>query len=249
MGAFDHRGKKTKVDIEEDNLLKIPCPKCDKSFQNQQGLSVHLLCVHPMVDHSLPDKRIFHREPAIISVVKTVLEKTVEIVANQVENCKPEYNTNIQANVNAEVINVEDPHSKPPKASMRGRGNHKRRSYSAVFKLEVIYERESGKTKSEFKGHLKIRPARKYKEICVELLKVFKEARRKGHRVDFNWIWSRNRIIRRKLTGSPNATIRQHVVVNFIKRKNIKMRAQQRNKSKPKAELRENLEIMFAIMR
>ena len=43
------------------------------------------------------------------------------------------------------MINVEDPHSNPPKLSMRVRGNHKRRSYSAIFKLEVIYVRESGK--------------------------------------------------------------------------------------------------------
>ena len=76
--------------------------------------------------------------------------------------------------------------------------------------------------------------------MYVELLKVFKEARRKGHRVDFNWIWSRSHIIQRKLSDGLNATIRQHVV-NFIKRNNIKMRAQQRNKSKPKAELREKL--------
>ena len=74
-----------------------------------------------------------------------------------------------------------------------------------------------------------------------ELLNVFKEARGKGHRIDLNLIWSRSRITRRKLTGDHNAIIRQHVLVNFIKRNNIEMRAQQRNKSKPKAEVREKL--------
>ena len=36
---------------------------------------------------------------------------------------------------------------------------------------------------SEIRKHLKVRTARKYKELCAELLKVFKEARKKGHRI------------------------------------------------------------------
>ena len=89
------------------------------------------------------------------------------------------------------------------KLSLTGRGKHKRRSYSAAYKLEAIQEVESGRkpdevalqfgvhrtliiewvkdkvkietvASSEFKEHLKIRPARKYKLLFAELLKVFK---------------------------------------------------------------------------
>ena len=47
----------------------------------------------------------------------------------------------------------------------------------------------------------KIRPGLKYKELYEELSKVFKEAREKGHHVDFNWLWSKARNIYRNQTG------------------------------------------------
>ena len=63
-----HRGKRTKIKIEnvanEENLLKIHCPKCDKKFVNQQGLSVHLLCVHPTAKHWADEKQRILSEPA-----------------------------------------------------------------------------------------------------------------------------------------------------------------------------------------
>lgn len=34
----------------------------------------------------------------------------------------------------------------------------------------------------------KMRPALKYKELFVELKKVFVSLRSKGHRIDFNWL-------------------------------------------------------------
>ena len=143
----------------------------------------------------------------------------------------------------------------PKKVSLRGRSRDKRRSYTAAFKLEVIHESESGRNnheivqhyginrtllikwmkdkikigsaaESEIKKHLMIRPARRYKELYAELLKVFKEAKKKRHRIDFNWIWSKARTLQRKLTAP---IVRKHVVVNFIKLNNI-IRAKQRNK-------------------
>ena len=46
---------------------------------------------------------------------------------------------------------------------------------------------------SEYKKHLKIRPARKYNDLYKELLVEFKTARSKGHRVNFGWLWSKAR--------------------------------------------------------
>ena len=44
---------------------------------------------------------------------------------------------------------------------------------------------------NDHKKLLKIRPSTKYAELYRDLRKVFLEARSKGHRVDFNWIWSK----------------------------------------------------------
>ena len=76
----------------------------------------------------------------------------------------------------------------------------------------------------------KIRPAIKYKELYVELMKVFTQARASGKHVDFNWIYSKARKINREQTGDPNASLKQHVIVNFIKRHHLKRRKIQRNK-------------------
>ena len=84
-----HRGKRTKIKIEnvanEENILKIHCPKCDKKFVNQQGLSVHLLCVHPTAKHWSDEKQRILSEPAIEPVVEDVLKRTVSVVVKNVE--------------------------------------------------------------------------------------------------------------------------------------------------------------------
>ena len=114
---------------------------------------------------------------------------------------------------NESIIDID------PKGPLRGRGNHKRRSLPAPYKLEVIHEYENGNkadafvlqyginrtllikwvkdkikigaaAKSDFKDHLKIQPARKHKPWYNELLEIFEGARGKGYRIEFNWIWS-----------------------------------------------------------
>ena len=72
---------------------------------------------------------------------------------------------------------------------------------------------------------------------------------KKGHRVDFNWIWSKARKIQRAQTDNPDATIGRHVIQNVIKRNNIKMRARQRNKVLPKAEFTQKLKEWHATTR
>ena len=57
------------------------------------------------------------------------------------------------------------------------------------------------------KDHLKM-----YKQLYAELLRVFTDARKKAHRVHFNWIWSKARQIQRGQTDNPDATIGRHVI-------------------------------------
>ena len=83
---------------------------------------------------------------------------------------------------------------------------------------------------SEHKKSLKLRPARKYLDPYKVLSRKFKEARSKGFQIDFNWIWSKAQTLHREMTNDPDAIIRKHVIVNFVKQHNIRMRAKQRNR-------------------
>ena len=94
---------------------------------------------------------------------------------------------------------------------------------------------------SEHKKSLKIRPARKYLDLYKVLLIKFKEAGSKDFRIDFNWIWSKARNLLRELTNDPDAIIRKHVIVNFLKPHNIRMRAKQRNRKRAKEDFRQKL--------
>ena len=91
---------------------------------------------------------------------------------------------------------------------------------------------------NDHKKLLKIRPSTKYAEIYRDLRKVFLEARSKGHRVDFNWIWSKARILYRQKTNDPNAIVRKYVIVNLIKRNDLRLRSRQRNRKLSKENFR-----------
>ena len=100
---------------------------------------------------------------------------------------------------------------------------------------------------AEQRNNFKIHPARKYINI-YELVKVFTTSRRKGHRVDFNWLWSKARNVYRAQTGQ-DAVVKKHVVTNFIKRYHLKCRRVQRNKKKSKEAFREKLVKWHATLR
>ena len=139
-------------------------------------------------------------------------------------------------------------------STSKRRGQEKKREYSTSFKAEIINERDNGEkaerlavkyrinrslalkwfkhrikimkaASSEHKKHLKIRPARKYLALYDFLLRVFKTARSKGYFVDFNWLWSKARVLYREMTNDPEVIVRKQLIVNFIKRNNIHMRA------------------------
>ena len=90
----------------------------------------------------------------------------------------------------------------------------------------------------ENKQLFKVRPTVKYNTLHDELEKLFLDARNKGHRIDFNWLWSKARMIHRKQQQDPSADIKKHVILSFIKRKHLKLRRVQRNKKTAKEEFR-----------
>ena len=91
--------------------------------------------------------------------------------------------------------------------------------------------------KSEYKNHLKTRRATKYVNLYKVLEKKFKECRAKGYRISFAWLWPRARAIYREQLGDESVTIKHHVIVNFIKRYNFRMRKKQRSKNVSKEDM------------
>ena len=68
-----------------------------------------------------------------------------------------------------------------------------------------------------------------------------KATRDKGRKVNFNWLWSKARSIQRDLIGGDKVIVRKHVITTFLRKYNVRMRARQRNCSKPKEAFRAGL--------
>ena len=267
LGAFGftkkvcHRGEEKTIAIPSTPTEepRLSCVKCRSTFKNQQGLTVHMKCKHPGVSEDDVD---------FIEESTTVVQSALSMFQ------QPTKDTSIEITEKAQPPAIQ-PLAKPQPGPSRRRGLETRHQYSAAFKAKVISDAEGGKSHSELaskynvnrsmihkwiqnknkimtaaetehKSHLKIRPAKKYKEMYKELRKLFLQARSKGHRVDFNWLWSKARVLQRQLTKNEKAEIRKHVIVNFIKRNNIRMRLRQRNKKQSKDKYRSALESWHA---
>ena len=63
----------------------------------------------------------------------------------------------------------------------------------------------------------------KYHELYRALKLKFLDARSNGQCVDFNWLWSKARVIFREQQNIEDAIVKKHVVVNFIKRSHLKL--------------------------
>ena len=68
-------------------------------------------------------------------------------------------------------------------------------------------------------------------KVCQSLQssrKKFKECRAKVYGISFFWLWSRARTIYREQLGDNSITIvKHHVIANFIKKYNLRMRKKQ----------------------
>ena len=87
-------------------------------------------------------------------------------------------------------------------------------------------------TNSHQKLFKKGRKATKSLQLYDSLFKEFLLARSKGHIVNFGWLWSKARKLQAET--DPNVEVKHHVIVRFIQFKQLRMRAKQRNKRKPR---------------
>ena len=91
------------------------------------------------------------------------------------------------------------------------------------------------------KLYAKQRKSTKYLEFYRLLFDQLKAARGKGRKVNFNWLWSKARSVQRDLIGGDKVIAHKHVIATFLRKYNVRMRARQRNRSKPKEAFRADL--------
>ena len=80
------------------------------------------------------------------------------------------------------------------------------------------------------------------------LLQTFKEARKKGYHVNFNWLWSKARNIYRDQQGL-QVVVKKHGITTFLRRHNIRMRCRQRSRMQSKESFRENFSKWYGLTR
>ena len=145
----------------------------------------------------------------------------------------------------------------------------KRHQYSAAFKAEAIntYDNRASQesiaesfvmTQSQIsrwlkkqktilenaasshrKLYLKGRRSSKYRELYDALFKKLLAARSRGHIANFSWLWSRARKLQPDIDLI--VEVKHHVIVLFLKKKELRMKSKQRNKRKHKKEMEPQL--------
>ena len=91
------------------------------------------------------------------------------------------------------------------------------------------------------KLYAKQRKSTKYLELYRLLFNQLKAAHHKGRKVNFNWLWSKACPTQRDLIGGDKVIVRKHVITTFLRKYIVRMRACQRNRSKPKEAFRADL--------
>ena len=258
-----HNGKKVKVDLpmrSEQDVKMYPCGHCDKSFMKPSGLATHTKCVHGHQSSELPSQTK-NRVAFPPSFSNSLAQNDKHVETNKVEiDCKSVLRS-LVGKVEGNIAKSE---------AAKKQAGKKRHSYTALFKAEAIWEVTEWKiTQSEIaakygvdqamlsrwisKKHdifkeateetrkllKKGRKPRKYKQLYQKLFDKFIEARRRGQRVSFPWLWSKARKIQQDL--DPNVTIKNHVIVRFLRQYNIRLRAKQRSKNRSKASIEPEL--------
>ena len=276
LGAFGikrtvvHRGEEVQVQIPDfvENEVKIPCPSCSQTFKSKQGLAIHRLTKHPTNSDSeqpvppimLPTNSQPADTPAV--PVETVASPPVAPPAvTELDVERDETATKNKAKSDGAKLNA----------------GRKRHAFPAFYKARALNELDQGATQdivalkygvnqaqisrwkdnrekimketadSHRKLHKKIRKSVKYQVLYAKLFEEFIRVRSKGHVVNFASLWAKARKIQREL--DPSVEIKNHVIVRFLQKYKIRMRAKQRNKKKPKVEKVPDLQKWHATFR
>jgi hypothetical protein len=135
-----HRDSEVTVELPlEHATVETPeqCTICNKRFKNNQGLSVHMMCVHK---DSLPTSKVdANRMTLNVDNSAAKDTPTISSVASS---------SNSDLNPYREIPETDD-NDPPSESKSSRRGQDKRTQYSFRKKAEVIFEHESGATQDQ----------------------------------------------------------------------------------------------------
>lgn len=270
LGAFGvtrttvHRGKAINSpipDYVDPDANNIPCDYCTMTFKTAQGLALHKKCKHPSIvtgseppckkqklsNKTPPQPSKENKKPSVSSVIipeardimNSIVDKVVGIAAKSegAKQLRGKKRHKYTAQYKAEAIHACDDPNESQLTVAEKFGVSQSQISRWYSNRQAIQKDAADKLR---KLHTKGRKVRKYLDLYPKLWEVFKNARAKGKRVSFHWLWTKARFIQKELTGSSDS-IKAHVVVRFLKRYNIKMRAKQRNKKKAKEDMVDSL--------
>lgn len=244
-----HRGEVTAVDIPfvVPDELKLKCQHCAQEFRSQQGLSVHLMCKHPATpagdeiscnskSTSQDDKNLPSTSAATVTEAHQH-DQPIEVPDSDADKRRGrDVRKSITNKFKARAIAEIEQGEKPIDVAEKYNVNRCQISKWLKMKHKIVYA-----AVKENKNMTKLRPAVRYNELYRALRQKFLSARGKGQRVDFNWLWSKARVIYRQQQNDADATVKKHVIANFIKRNDLKLRRTQRNKKLEKEFYRDSI--------
>ena len=271
-----HNGEKVKIDLPlraVEIAKNYPCDFCGKSFKKPSGLAAHTKCVHGTQNYGsststkqveIPKMDENSKLPGS-SQYDVVKVDRVDVVK---EECK-EVLLGIMGKIEGNIAKS---------AAAKKQAGKKRHSYSAVFKADAIFECMEGEcTQMEVAAKYGIdqamlsrwiskktdifqdasdksrkllkkgRKSTKYTQLYQKLMEKFRQARGQGQQVTFPWLWSKARVIQNSL--NPNVSIKNHVIVRFLRKYDIRLRAKQRSKNRSKASMIPELKKWHATFR
>ena len=208
------------------------CQHCTHEFINQQDLSVHLMCKHAATagnqSHSTEQSLCTSQNGKSLSTVSATISEEeiqhneeeiqhVEISEPPVERCcGRDVRKSITNRFKAKAIAAVEKGEKHIDVAERLNVNMSQISKWLKMKDKIV-RTDVGENKKPFK----IKPAEKYHELYRALKLKFLDARSNGQRVDFNWLWSKARLIFREQQNNEDSIVKKQVDVNFIKRSHL----------------------------
>ena len=203
-----HRGQETAIDIPKtvsEDEYQLECVHCPKTFKNQQGLSVHIKCKHGNISteeqpiheatsesqKSGETSRVPAQPESTESEVIEILETTQTVENRRGSDVRKSYNNRFKASAISLVENGDKAIDVAEKLKIsRGQISKWLKKKDSIFAAAVD---ENKKMRTRLS-----KPSKKYNELYEALNAKFLDTQCKGGRVDFNWLWSKARVIYRE---------------------------------------------------
>ena len=192
-----------------------------------------------------------------LKMINAKIEKDVKLTLSVVESSSPVITTTNNNDTETIDFNVDGSSSK----EAHEKEKKKRKQYDFVFKMDIIEQVESGilyidvafnnnidkslvsrwiqNKKNIINGasdkHRKLfkknKKSTKHETLFKKLFIKFKEARSKGLKVSFSWLYTKANVIHKELPQN-SKRLSKTVVLMFLHRFNIKLRRVQRKKQR-----------------